>query len=87
MQDAPAQPDPFALLLDLGPGKAARQLFIETPEIQPINAIQTELETFLDSVIHNTEPLVTIMDGYASLELAYQIMEKIEGNPVSYNMV
>ena len=78
MHDAEGQPDPFAMLIDLGRGKTPKQIWIDKPEIQPINAIQTELETFHDSIVHNTEPLVTIMDGYSSLELAYQIMEKIK---------
>ena len=78
MKDADANPDPFAMIIDPGDGQAAKQIWIEKPEIQPINAIQTELETFHDSIIRNTEPLVTIMDGYKSLELAYQIMEKID---------
>ena len=78
MKDADQNPDPFAIILELGKGKKQKQIWIEKPEIQPINAIQTELETFYDSIINNTEPMVTIMDGYASLELAYQIMEKIE---------
>lgn len=82
MKDADPDPDPFALLLDIGKGKKQKQILIETPDIQPINAIQTELETFYDSIINNTEPMVTIMDGYASLELAYMIMEKIE-TPIS----
>ncbi len=82
MKDATENPDPFAMILELGEGKKQKQIWIEKPEIQPINAIQTELETFYDSIIHNTEPMVTIMDGYASLELAYQIMEKIE-TPIS----
>jgi predicted dehydrogenase len=78
MKDAEPEPDPFALILDLGPGKKPKQFLIETPEVKPINAIQTELETFQYSIVNNMEPMVSIFDGYASLELAYQIMEKIE---------
>lgn len=78
IKDASSEPGPFDLILDLGHGKKAKQILIEKPEIQPINAIQTELETFHHSIISNTEPTVTIFDGYASLELAYQIMDKIE---------
>ncbi len=80
MKDVVASPDPFAMVIDLGPEKNQKQIWVEKPEIKPINAIQTELETFYESVVNNTEPLVSIMDGYASLELAYQVMEKIEDN-------
>jgi len=69
--------DPFALILDLGETKGKKQLIIEKPEVGPINAIKTELEAFHDSIIFNKEPLVTIMDGYNSLQLAHQILEKM----------
>jgi len=74
----------LALILDLGNNRGKRQVIIEKPTIQPINAIKTELETFYQSIINNTEPVVTIEDGYKSLELAYQIMEKIELNTKVY---
>jgi len=74
----------FAMILDLGNNRGKRQVIIEKPTIQPINAIKTELETFYQSIINNTEPVVTIEDGYKSLELAYQIMEKIELNTKVY---
>lgn len=80
MKDVIAGPDPMAMVIDLGAEKNQKQIWVEKPEIKSINAIQTELETFYDSIVNNTEPLVTIQDGYASLELAYQIMEKIDDN-------
>ncbi len=80
MKDFKGEPNPFDLVLDMGEEKSKKQIIIEKPEIQPINAIKTELETFQHSIETNTEPLVTIMDGYNSLELAYKIMDKIEQN-------
>ncbi len=80
MKDVVASPDPMAMIIDLGPEKNQKQIWVEKPEIKSINAIQTELETFHESIINNTQPLVSIMDGYASLDLAYQIMGKIQDN-------
>lgn len=80
MKDVGASPDPFAMIIDMGPEKNQKQICVEKPEIKSINAIKTELETFHDSISDNTEPLVSIMDGYASLELAYKIMDKIDQN-------
>lgn len=77
MNEAGQNPNPFAMILDLGNGKKPKEIFVEKPEIKPINAIKTEIETFYDSIINDTEPLVTIEDGYNSLDLAYKIMEKI----------
>lgn len=78
MKEAPAQPGPLSMILDLGNGKLPKEIIIERPEIKPINAIKTELETFYDSIINDTEPTVTIEDGYNSLDVAYKIMEKIK---------
>lgn len=72
--------DPFAMVIDLGTGRGKKQILVEKPAILPINAIKTELETFHSSIVENTIPVVTIEDGYRSLELAYRIMEKIELN-------
>ncbi|MEE4176647.1 MAG: Gfo/Idh/MocA family oxidoreductase [Bacteroides sp.] len=80
MQSFEKTDDPFAMVIDLGPGKGKKQIFVEKPKILPINAIKTELETFHASIVENTLPVVTIEDGYRSLELAYLIMEKIEIN-------
>jgi len=80
MKDFQGQPNPLDIILDLGKGKQKKQILIDKPEIQPINAIKTELETFHNSIETNTEPLVTIMDGYNSLDLAYKIMDKIKSN-------
>jgi len=77
MKDAPEDPGPFSMVLNLGEGKPSKEILIEKPEIKPINAIKTELETFYDSIVNDTEPLVSIEDGYNSLDLAYKIMEKI----------
>ncbi len=74
------QSNPFALLLDLGPGKAPKQIYIERPEIIPANAIQSELESFADAIIDNTTPPVTINDGYNALDLAYRIIAKMESS-------
>jgi hypothetical protein len=73
----PDQADPLAMILDLGPGKQPKQILFDKPEIIPINAIQTELESFAVAIINNTVPPVTINDGYAALDLAYRIIEKM----------
>ncbi len=73
----PEKAGPLDMILDLGPGKQPKQILFEKPEIIPINAIQTELESFADAIINNTQPPVTINDGYAALDLAYRIIDKM----------
>lgn len=69
--------DPFALVLDLGENRGKKQVKVFKPEIQPINAIQTELEYFLNAVNKNELPVVSIEDGYKALRLAYGIIDKM----------
>ena len=73
----PATADPMAMVLGLGPGKLPKQILFDQPEVKPLNAIQTELESFADAINNNTPPPVTINDGYAALELAYRIIGKM----------
>jgi predicted dehydrogenase len=73
----PGDNDPFAMIIELGENKAAKQIFFEKPEILPVNAIKMELETFYHSVVNDTTPLVSIIDGYNALNVAYQIIEKL----------
>lgn len=77
MQEVQAEDNnPFAMVIDLGE-KGQKQIYFENPEIKNINAIKMELETFASSIINNTTPMVTLEDGCNALEVAYQIMAKI----------
>lgn len=69
--------DPMAMILDLGEGKPRKRFDFHKPEIQSINAIQTELHCFAKAIIQDEEPPVTINDGYQALDVAYQIIEKL----------
>jgi len=65
------------MVLDMGPGKPAKQFVFENPPIVPVNAIKMELESFATALIYDDIPPVTIQDGINALNLAYMIMEKI----------
>ncbi len=78
IQNADATSKSTALFtLDLGPEKGKKQIFFNKPEVKPLNAIKAELESFHSAIVNNTVPPVTINDGYSALELAHQIIEKI----------
>ena len=78
IQDAdPKSKSPALFTLDLGPEKGKKQIFFKKPEVKPLNAIKTELESFHSAIVNNTIPPVTINDGYHALEVAHQIIEKI----------
>ncbi len=73
----PVNPNPMAMVIDLANGKGSKEIYIQYPEIQSINAIQQELASFAEAILQNTSPVVTIDDGYAALDLAHRILEKI----------
>jgi predicted dehydrogenase len=67
-----------ANLLELSTPVGEKLLHIHAPEIEQVNAIRMELETFARSIEAGTTPKVSIMDGYEALKLAYRIIEEIE---------
>lgn len=69
--------DPFAIVINPGGNKPKKQLIFENPNIEPSNAIKSELLSFYQSIVHNTSPEVSIEDGYQALEVAFKIMEKL----------
>ena len=62
--------------ITLGDG-SEKQITFERPEVHPINAIKTELESFYSAIVHNTTPAVTIDDGINVLKLAYRILDAV----------
>ena len=73
--------DPFAIVLDLGKGRKKKQIYFENPNIETNNAIKDELKSFADAIKNNTEPIVTIEDGFHALETAHMILEKMKLTP------
>jgi predicted dehydrogenase len=77
MRGVEGEPDPFAMTIDLGPGKGHKEILFDKPEVHEGNAIRDELQSFAESIINNTEPQVTISDGYRALDVAHRILEKM----------
>ncbi|MDX5320018.1 MAG: Gfo/Idh/MocA family oxidoreductase [Bacteroidota bacterium] len=78
LEDAKEEEDPMALLIDLGAGKGKKRIHFENPESEPVNSIQRELELFRESIASNLPTAVNVQDGYDAMNIAYQIMEKIQ---------
>ena len=74
--DATNLPDDNLMELETPRGK--KYLHMALPEIEQVNAIKMELESFADAILDGSQPVVSIEDGYRALKLAYQIMEDIE---------
>jgi predicted dehydrogenase len=74
--DDPAE-TPLTIPLEL-PGKPLKKIVFDKPEVKPLNAIRAELESFYSAIVNDTDPPVTISDGVNALDVAHQIIEKID---------
>jgi len=79
-QDAPNLPQE-ANLLEWHTPQGVKMLHIDMPPIESVNSIKMELESFAESIIHQTTPKVSIEDGYQALKLAYEIIAEIDRGP------
>ena len=77
-EDENAHSSPFSFTMDPGEGKPLKHVSYESPAITEVNAIKYELELFAKSIIDDIAPAVSIEEGYLSLQVAHQILEKIE---------
>jgi hypothetical protein len=77
------QPDDtnvFSFNIDTLNGK--KTIAIANPTVQPLNAIKLELEAFVDSIINNKPTVVSEIDGFLAMEVAHQILEKINNTSI-----
>ena len=65
-------------LLSLETEEGKKYINIEQAKSTPTNAIQMELEAFSESIRLDKQTVVTIADGYQTLQVAHQIIKKIE---------
>ena len=66
-----------ANFLELDTRDGGKLLHVDLPNVEPINAIKMELETFTESINANKTPYVTLEDGYKALKLAHQIQDDV----------
>ncbi len=76
ISDVNGTADPLAMTIDL-PNGNTKQITIEQTQVNAINAIMTELESFNKAIVSNTEPPVTIHDGVQALKVCYMILDEL----------
>ena len=81
LKEVDGEPDPLAVILDLGAGKKSKQIWFENPQVEESNAIKEELKSFALAIKNNTTPAVTIEDGFSALQVAHQIADKLKMLP------
>lgn len=77
-----ADPNVFAFDIETSSGK--RTIAVANPIVPEVNAIRRELEEFRDSIVNNTRPVVSEMDGLMAMDVAHQILAKIGNNVLSH---
>ena len=82
-QDAHNLP-PQEQLMEFETNAGKKWLHLQMPETAPVNAIQRELETFHDAIANDTDPVVTLRDGFEALKLAHRILKEIEVRKEKY---
>lgn len=59
-------------------GGSKMKIYYERPEVPEVNSLKYELSKFFDSIINDTEPVVTLSDGLQAIEVANEIISEIE---------
>ncbi|MBS1598515.1 MAG: Gfo/Idh/MocA family oxidoreductase [Bacteroidetes bacterium] len=76
-----SEEDNFSFDLDTINGK--KTISIIQPQVPEVNAIKLELEKFCESIIDDTIPVVSELDGYRAMDIAHQILQKIKHNTIN----
>jgi predicted dehydrogenase len=63
---------------EIGVGDRKKRLIYEQPESKEVNALNYELQLFVDSVLNNKKIIVSGEDGLRALKVAEIIIQKIE---------
>lgn len=59
-------------------GEKKVKIYYEKPPVKEVNSMKYEMNKFLDSIIKDEEPIVTLEDGLQALEVANEIVNLIE---------
>ena len=66
------------MLGEIGSGAHKRRIVFEQPPVKEVNALRLELELFVECVASGTPPVVSGEDGRHALEVANEIIKKID---------
>ena len=75
--------DKHVFTFDIETNNGKKTIAIANPIIAVGNAIKMELEAFVNAIIQGTDTPVTILDGFRAMDVAHQILEKINNQQLS----
>ncbi|MFN3875006.1 MAG: gfo/Idh/MocA family oxidoreductase, partial [Flavobacteriales bacterium] len=81
MRAVEGEPDPFAVVMDIGPGKGKREISFEKPAAPAINAIREELAAFERAIRSGQEPPVTLAQATEALRTALLVLQRLSATP------
>ncbi len=73
--NTPGDNNVFTFDIETNNGK--KTVAIANPVVKDGNAIKMELQAFYDAIVNNTNTPVTVIDGFRAMDVAHQILEKI----------
>ncbi len=77
------QPDDTNVFsFDIETSNGKKTIAIANPSIEPLNAIKLELESFVDAIVNNKPTVVSEIDGFLAMEVAHQILDKINNTSI-----
>ena len=77
------QQDTHVFAFDIETTSGKKTIAIANPVIPEVNAIREELAAFKNAILNNSKPIVSEMDGLMAMDVAHQILEKIENNIIT----
>ena len=75
--------DKHVFTFDIETNNGKKTIAIANPIIAVGNAIKMELEAFVNAIIQGADTPVTILDGFRAMDVAHQILEKINNQQLS----
>ena len=73
--------DGFAF--DIETHNGTKTISVANPKIPEVNAIKKELEEFVSAIRNDTQPIVNEIDGFRAMDVAHQILHKINYNLIA----
>jgi predicted dehydrogenase len=75
--------DQNVFAFDIETPNGVKTIAVASPQVPEVNAIKRELEEFVAAIQNNTQPVVNEIDGFRAMEVAHQILHKINHNLIS----
>lgn len=85
LKDGNAPEELLDLPVDLGNGER-KVISVQLPEVQPINAIKTELSEFATAILEDKPVRVSVYDGFQAMDVAHQILKKMSLHNEMHNV-